>query len=48
MEIKILRIAFIAAIAVFTFIAQPRLMERDMRLCQLSHSHDVCFQQLNR
>lgn len=35
-------------LAAFIGVMFGRMENRDMKVCQLSHSHDVCFQALNR
>lgn len=41
---------FLAAfnIALLVFVTIPNLREDDMAICELSHSHDICFAALNR
>lgn len=38
----------IGAIGLALLLLMSRMNEQDMKVCQLSHSFDVCFQALNR
>lgn len=41
-------LTFIIVMLVGSLVAFSYIDQQDMRVCELSHSHDVCFTTLNR